>query len=265
MLDVTWPRVQRPVSSDPLRSSQRPARVCSPVIGKPAARRGRGHRSRSIHGVAADSGVAGHQAGCRRWPIKACRPGLALILGCARRRRRRKQLEGSSRPDSTNCSGPPSRVVRRDRPQWLREQSHEPGTRRLRPSTTRAVVVQQDRPDGADLLTVRYPLLSHGTLRTYAGAGLNRTTYFEGDGGARSAGASPPQHGRSVPPQRSGPSSGRASGCCNADLRWVGSPMTPSRAQPRRSTSARMPCPRRVGRLAIPLTAAAGPPRRRLA
>jgi len=76
-------------------------------------------------------------------------------------------------------------VVRRDRPQWLLEQSHDaldPGTPTV--DDIAQLVVQQDRRDGADLLTLRYPLLSHGALRTYAGAGLNQATYFEEDGGA---------------------------------------------------------------------------------
>ena len=77
-------------------------------------------------------------------------------------------------------------VARRDRPQWLLEQSHES----LDPAAAAAaatadevaqLVVQQDRRDGADLLTVRYPLASHGTWRTYAGAGLNQAVYFADD------------------------------------------------------------------------------------
>lgn len=76
-------------------------------------------------------------------------------------------------------------VVRRDRPQWLLEQSHDS----LDPedATTDGIaqlVLQQDRRDGADLLTVRYPLLSQGALRTYAGAGLNQAVYFGDDAGA---------------------------------------------------------------------------------
>lgn len=43
------------------------------------------------------------------------------------------------------------------------------------------LVMQQDRRDGADLLTVRYPLLSRDPLRTDAGAGLNRAVYFSDD------------------------------------------------------------------------------------
>jgi outer membrane protein W len=72
--------------------------------------------------------------------------------------------------------------VRRDRPQWLVEQSQaaiDPDA----PETDAVaqLVVQQDRRDGAELLTVRYPLSERGSLRTYAGAGLNRAVYFGDD------------------------------------------------------------------------------------
>jgi hypothetical protein len=76
-------------------------------------------------------------------------------------------------------------LVRRDRPQWLVEQSGyavDPGANAGEKSTQ--LVMQQDRPDGADLLTVRYPLLARGALRTYAGAGLNRAVYLNDDSGA---------------------------------------------------------------------------------
>jgi hypothetical protein len=74
--------------------------------------------------------------------------------------------------------------VRRDRPQWLVEQSQaaiDPDV----PETDAVaqLVVQQDRRDGAELLTFRYPLSERGSLRTYAGAGLNRAVYFGDDDG----------------------------------------------------------------------------------
>lgn len=73
-------------------------------------------------------------------------------------------------------------VVRRDRPQWLVEQSQvtvDPDS--SLDDSLAQLVMQQDRRDGADLLTLRYPLLSRGPLRTYAGAGLNRAEYFATD------------------------------------------------------------------------------------
>ena len=70
-------------------------------------------------------------------------------------------------------------VVRRDRPQWLVEQSQDAIDPDAPAADTVAqLVVQQDRRDGAELLTVRYPLGERGALRTYAGAGLNRAVYF---------------------------------------------------------------------------------------
>jgi hypothetical protein len=75
--------------------------------------------------------------------------------------------------------------VRRDRPQWLVEQSQDA----LDPDapagdTVAQLVVQQDRRDGAEMLTVRYPFATRGALRTYAGAGLNRAVYFADDAAA---------------------------------------------------------------------------------
>ena len=43
------------------------------------------------------------------------------------------------------------------------------------------LVLQDDRPDGTDLLTARYTLHDHGALKAYAGAGLNRAQYFHDD------------------------------------------------------------------------------------
>lgn len=75
-------------------------------------------------------------------------------------------------------------VVRRDRPGWLLERTRDPTDPSLVADELAQLVVQRDRPDGAELLTLRYPLLAHGRLRTYAGAGLNRAVYFADDGGA---------------------------------------------------------------------------------
>ena len=41
------------------------------------------------------------------------------------------------------------------------------------------LVVQEDRADGADLLTIRFFRRDLGPLQTYAGAGINRTQYFD--------------------------------------------------------------------------------------
>lgn len=75
------------------------------------------------------------------------------------------------------------RVVRSKRPDWIVEQSHDAIDPQLQPGDDSAqLVLQQDRRDGADLLTLRYPLAEHGRMRAYAGAGLNQAVYFE-DGG----------------------------------------------------------------------------------
>jgi hypothetical protein len=74
-------------------------------------------------------------------------------------------------------------AVRRKHPDWIVEQSHDTVDPQAHPGDDSAqLVLQQDRRDGADLLTLRYPLAEHGALRAYAGAGLNQAVYFE-DGG----------------------------------------------------------------------------------
>jgi hypothetical protein len=74
-------------------------------------------------------------------------------------------------------------AVRRKHPDWIIEQSHDAIDPRTRPGEDSAqLVLQQDRSDGADLLTLRYPFAERGAMRAYAGAGLNQTVYFE-DGG----------------------------------------------------------------------------------
>ena len=72
------------------------------------------------------------------------------------------------------------RAVRRKRPDWIVEQSHDTVDPQTHPGDDSAqLVLQQDRRDGADLLTLRYPLAEHGALRAYAGAGLNQAVYFQ--------------------------------------------------------------------------------------
>jgi hypothetical protein len=75
-------------------------------------------------------------------------------------------------------------LVRRKRPDWIVEQSHEKIDPQSHPGDEAAqLVLQQDRRDGTELLTLRYPLAEHGAWRTYAGAGLNQAVYYEdGDG-----------------------------------------------------------------------------------
>lgn len=70
-------------------------------------------------------------------------------------------------------------MERRSSPEWLLEQSHDdmdpepaPGGDGLQ------LVLQEDRRDGAELLTLRHPLADLGPLRTFAGAGLNQAVYY---------------------------------------------------------------------------------------
>ncbi len=44
------------------------------------------------------------------------------------------------------------------------------------------VVLQEDRPDGTELVTARYTMRDQGALRTYVGAGVNRAQYFHDAG-----------------------------------------------------------------------------------
>ena len=76
-------------------------------------------------------------------------------------------------------------VVGRDRPLWLVGQSQGSPESGAPPGDAAAqLVLQDDRHDGADLLTLRYPLASRGALRTYAGAGLNRADHIGDADGA---------------------------------------------------------------------------------
>jgi hypothetical protein len=69
---------------------------------------------------------------------------------------------------------------RRDEPDWLVKLSQdEPDPRPQPGNDATQLVVQQDRRDGADLLTLRHSLADLGALRAYAGAGLNQSIYYD--------------------------------------------------------------------------------------
>jgi|GEM_PF-3089885 hypothetical protein len=73
-------------------------------------------------------------------------------------------------------------------PAWVRGLSHA----RLDPAQSSGdddlqLVLQQGRPDGTDLLTLRYPIAQRGAMLAYAGAGLNQTLYFSDEPGAPEA------------------------------------------------------------------------------
>ena len=121
----------------------------------------------------------------------ADRHWLGVLLGCALGAlpvaARAEPADGSDWRDALQAA--PSRLydllstafrpTRRKRPEWLVEQSHdefEPGSQSGVDAAH--LVLQQDRRDGADLLTLRYPIAESGSLRSYVGAGLHEAVYF---------------------------------------------------------------------------------------
>lgn len=64
-------------------------------------------------------------------------------------------------------------------PDWLRRQSRSIVDLEIQPPNEFLVVLQRERIDGADLLTLRVPLATFDSVLAYAGAGVNRTTYLE--------------------------------------------------------------------------------------
>ncbi len=64
-----------------------------------------------------------------------------------------------------------------DAPDWLHRLSRQQSAALLPVVDAAYVVLQDDRADGIDLVTLRYRLAEQGPLRAYAGAGLNHTRY----------------------------------------------------------------------------------------
>ena len=64
-------------------------------------------------------------------------------------------------------------------PDWLRRQPRSIADLEIQPQDEYLVVLQRDRPDGAELLTLRVPLATFDSVLAYAGAGVNRTTYLD--------------------------------------------------------------------------------------
>ena len=86
-------------------------------------------------------------------------------------------------PSSTALAdslGPNFRVRPRARPQWWREYSdgelafEQPVLER----DSLHLVLQEDRPDGPDMLTLRYPFMALGAFEIYAAAGLGQVVYL---------------------------------------------------------------------------------------
>lgn len=70
--------------------------------------------------------------------------------------------------------------LRHDGPDWLQHRSRADRMPASSATATGAtyLALQDARPDGTDLLTVRYSFDSTGPLRTYAGAGLSHAQYY---------------------------------------------------------------------------------------
>ena len=70
--------------------------------------------------------------------------------------------------------------LRDDVPDWLHLQSRQDRASTLpaRDAGAAYVVLQEDRADGMDMVTLRYGLGRQGPLRAYAGAGLNHAQYY---------------------------------------------------------------------------------------
>jgi hypothetical protein len=71
-------------------------------------------------------------------------------------------------------------LLRDETPDWRHLKTRRDPTSTLRdPDSGHAyVVLQEDRADGMDLVTLRYAIAEQGALHTYAGAGLNHAQYF---------------------------------------------------------------------------------------
>jgi hypothetical protein len=162
--------------------------------------------------------------------MQAC--ACALVLGLATEVAFAEGNDGGSPP----VAAPPGHSVlqdlltgqlsfiRRNAPAWVREQSRDPADEDdVAPGDSLHLAIQTDRPDGLDMVTVRYPLLGRGALRAYAGAGVNRTIYYARDGAApellvhrhrsRSVGAAAEVGAEFRPSERV---------LVSADLRWAG-------------------------------------------
>lgn len=64
-----------------------------------------------------------------------------------------------------------------DAPDWLHRLSRRQPAAALPVVDAAYVVLQDDRADGMDLVTLRYRLAEQGPLRAYAGAGINHARY----------------------------------------------------------------------------------------
>ena len=77
------------------------------------------------------------------------------------------------------CAAPLVATADDATPDWLRRQPRSIADLEIQPPDEYLVVLQRDRPDGAELLTLRVPLATFDSVLAYAGAGVNRTTYLD--------------------------------------------------------------------------------------
>jgi hypothetical protein len=72
----------------------------------------------------------------------------------------------------------------RSRPDWWRDYSNSelPLDEPMLDRDSIHLVLQEDRTDGPDMLTLRYPFIAYGRLRGYAGAGLGQVVYLADHG-----------------------------------------------------------------------------------
>ncbi|MFO1406683.1 MAG: hypothetical protein U1F08_04010 [Steroidobacteraceae bacterium] len=77
------------------------------------------------------------------------------------------------------CSAPLVAAAGDGTPDWVRRQPRSIADLEVQPADEYLVVLQSERADGAELLTLRIPLMQFDSVLTYAGAGVNRTTYLE--------------------------------------------------------------------------------------
>jgi len=69
--------------------------------------------------------------------------------------------------------------LRDDLPDWLHhERKGRASEQPERAAGAAYVVLQEDRPDGMDLVTLRYALVRQGAFQAYAGAGLNHAQFY---------------------------------------------------------------------------------------
>jgi len=81
------------------------------------------------------------------------------------------------------CAAPSLAVAGDDGPDWLEPEWLSRPSESLVDTRTKAsdqilLVAQRERKDGAEMLTLRFPIAELGPVLTYAGAGLNRAVYF---------------------------------------------------------------------------------------